>query len=141
MDLANQKSHAKVNGEKNLVTGRKGLARNIRALEELPKKDRLDIVKRGVVFVVYHWDGELHFGPARWLGYGKGRKSNDRAIIAANRINNIFGVEGPEKSDKLEKALTAYCKALGGKPVREQHKFWKKDCIKKIDAMLEQLDY
>lgn len=45
MDLANQKAHAKVNGEKNLVTGRKGLARNIRALEELPKKDRLDIVK------------------------------------------------------------------------------------------------
>ncbi len=31
--------------KKNLVTGRKGLARNIRALEELPKKDRLDIVK------------------------------------------------------------------------------------------------
>ncbi len=140
MDLENQQAHAEVGPQKGLVDGRKALARNIRAFEKLDIKDRLDIVRRGRNYVVYHWNGELHFGPARWLAYGKGRKSNDKFVIATNRINNIFGVDGPEKSSKLEKALLAYCASLGGKPVRENHKFWKKACIVKIDAMLEALD-
>ena len=127
---------ANVRYQKNLADSRKDLVKNIRSFEKLDVKDRLDIVKRGEYFAVYLWKDALHFIPARWLAYGKGIKSNDKTIIAVNRINKLLGVEGPENRKSLEKALYNYCEELGGKPVRDHHLFWRKDCIVKLSRLI-----
>ena len=122
--------------QKNLADSRKALVKNIRAFEKLSKKDRLDIVKRGEYFAVYIWDDAMHFIPARWIAYGSGTKSNDKTVIAVNRINKLLGVEGPEAKKSLEKALDLYCESLGGEPVRKNHLFWRRDCITKLTRLL-----
>ncbi len=94
----------------------------------------IDLIKRGICFVVYEQRGNLLFGPSRFVGYvdnnsqfhqtnesKDGRKTN---TVITNILNHP-----PEEDETLEKDYEKLCDSLGIEPSKTgvfgvKRKYW-----------------
>ncbi|MEW5958885.1 MAG: hypothetical protein AB1801_14225 [Chloroflexota bacterium] len=115
------------------------IEKNIMTLEEYRNSDRefyIGLIKRGICFVVFEYNGEFLFGPSRFVGYF----NNNAEAHLANKekhggktnpaISKILG-SGPVKNEELEQRYEELCDNLGVKPSKagsygQKRKYWLK---------------
>ena len=124
-----------------LVSKWEDVEKNLSILEQYRNSSQEDernfylkIIERGICFVVSNLDGQLVFGPSRFIGY----LNNSREAHLANeqkdgretnpRISKILGGL-PEQDDTLEEEYKKFCEGLGitpkdTGPFRIKRKYW-----------------
>lgn len=117
------------------------LKTNIRTFEnyltgedEKIRFETLNLIKRGICFVVYADEGEIRFAPSRFLGYIDNdlerHMDMDRDGRDTNRAINAILKSKPMPDDELEDLYLHYCHSLGLKVSSKegsfgvQRKFW-----------------
>ena len=92
----------------------------------------IELIGNGTNFVAYHYKGQMHFAPSRFIGYLNNllsvhlvKNNGKHGTYTSSRIDKILSKR--EYCNDLEKAYLQYCDAIGATPknmVKTQRKYW-----------------
>lgn len=105
----------------------------------------IDLIGKGTNFVAYHYKGQMHFAPSRFIGYlnntllvhlvkNNGKNGSD----TSSSIDTILSTKR-KYIDELEQSYLEYCEIIGAKPkdmVNAQRKYWYLDDTLKVTKEL-----
>ena len=118
--------------------GKKELAENIDSVENSLNRGggedfdlAVNLVRRGMNFIVYRVGNKLHFAPSRFLGYYRNTPSKqqrnpikngrDTSPIISKTMCGKYGQW--RKNERLVDLHRKYCKSLGAEPCKHKKAF------------------
>lgn len=92
----------------------------------------IDLIGKGTNFVAYHYKGQMHFAPSRFIGYLNNtllvhlvKNNGKNGSYTSSSIDKILSKR--KYIDELEKSYLEYCEIIGAIPknmVNTQRKYW-----------------
>ena len=130
--------------EQELIENLKSLEHYLASENEAQEESTIDLIRNGICFLAYQFEGEIRFAPSRFIGYQKNtlekhnRNLTKHGSITNGAISTLLSSE-PLPIKKLETEYKNYCLNLGISPKKSgsfghERKYW----LLKLDSDFEE---